>query len=145
MGVAFGLVIALAAGVTATLAPKPSVISVTPLEAEEESQAAPALFKGPGPSSPPEVLGLGASPRGTVRPEADPPRAEPRALKRSGRVDEARRRALVERIRRLRQRSFEIGFQREITRLSARLSGAGSTHELDLLERRIRRLEEEQG
>ena len=54
----------------------------------------------------------------------------------------ARRRRLVERIRKLRQRNYEVGFQRKVTHLSAQISRARSKSDLDALEREVRLLEE---
>ena len=57
-------------------------------------------------------------------------------------VNPERKKALIQRIRALRQRSFDVAFQREVTRLSARLSRAGSAQELDALADKVQKLEE---
>ncbi len=120
-----------------------------PLAAEPVQRAAalglpeaPGLPEEPGPKSlaGPEPM---AGAESKVGPESmDARRAAPKPSPPRATAHEGRRQALVDRIRLLRRRSFEVSFQREVTLLSAQVSRARSTAHLDALERRIARLED---
>lgn len=110
----------------------------------------------PSPEPPPRVP-LPARPEPVVESEPDrPPEPEveaatppspaagdkPARLRSPARANEARRRALITRVRELRKRSFEIGFQREVTKLSSMVTRTKTKAGLDTVERRLRRLED---
>ena len=141
IGLLFAISLMVAA-VTATLALPPTSVEVVSLPPPVETRpAAPSVARSPTLAPVvPEPSPVESAP--TVEPEveaavsSEPERAE------YTRADEARRRRLVERIRLLRKRSFAIDFQREVTRLSSRVSRARSRVALDSIERRIKLLEE---
>jgi serine/threonine-protein kinase len=133
-----------AAALTAALTAPPAPVRLVthpPSPPAAPRRAAPEPAEPAEPADEPAVAA--AAPEPAV-PPPKPARERVEKPRSAGRrpADEARRRRLVKRIRELRSRSFEIGFQRAVTRLSARISRARTRAALDALERRIERLED---
>lgn len=142
LGVLFVAVALVTALLTSGTEPAPVIVEQVPLTSSPPPKPTPAAPL-PAPTASPVPVAVEPVPPEPV-PEAPPlvrPTEAPAPLPAARPLDETERRALVARLRALRGKGFDIRFQKELTRLSARLSRARNSRDLARVERRLRALE----